>query len=137
MIKLIFLYFFILFSAFQMIGQDMNTISQKEESIERGYNVYKKDCKICHKPDGLGKSNKYPPLANSDWLFKNPAKAIEAIKYGLEGEIIVNGVSYNEKMKPRSLSDQQIADVMNYILNSWGNSYDNTIQLSDIIQKTE
>lgn len=124
----------VVFWAFIINAQAQNDNSSvlKTESIIRGEIIYKKDCRICHKSDGLGKGNKYPPLANSDWLLSNPQKAIRAIKYGLEDQIIVNGVTYAEKMKARSLSDQQIVDVMNYILNSWGNNFEQVISIENI-----
>ena len=68
------------------------------------------------------------PLAKSDYLFKNIQESIKAIKFGgIDGEIIVNGVKYDSKMEKMGLYDDEIADIMNYILNSWGNNYDKTI----------
>lgn len=63
----------------------------------------------------------FPPLANSDYLVKNKERSIHAIKFGQEGEITVNGTVYNNVMPAQGLSDQEVADVMNYIQNSWGN----------------
>ncbi len=131
------LFFFIPFltlSFFSAIGQNIIANIDIEKSIKNGARIYKKDCRICHKTDGLGKIGKYPPLANSDWLKNNPIKAIKAIKYGLEEEIIVNNITYNNQMKARSLNDQQIVDVMNYILNSWGNESERAISISDVIE---
>ena len=63
----------------------------------------------------------FPPLAKSHYL-KDIDQSIHAIKYGLKGPIKVNGVSYNGNMINQGLDEEEIADVMNYILNSWGNS---------------
>ena len=49
------------------------------------------------------------------------SESIKAIKYGQSGEIVVNGKTYNMPMTPMGLSDDEIADVMNYITNTWGN----------------
>ena len=49
-------------------------------------------------------------------------KSIHAIKFGLKGPIKVNGLTYNGNMINQGLDEEEIADVMNYILNNWGNS---------------
>jgi mono/diheme cytochrome c family protein len=78
--------------------------------------------------DGKGQKGIFPPLAKSDYLFKNIQESIKAIKFGgIDGEIIVNGVKYDSKMEKMGLYDDEIADIMNYILNSWGNNYDKRI----------
>jgi mono/diheme cytochrome c family protein len=78
--------------------------------------------------DGKGQKGIFPPLAKSDYLFKNIQESIKAIKFGgVDGEIIVNGVKYDSKMEKMGLYDDEIADIMNYILNSWGNNYDKRI----------
>lgn len=92
-----------------------------KESIERGNKLYTDFCASCHLSAGEGVENVYPPLAKSDFLLKNRDLSIKIIKYGQEGEIIVNGKTYNGYMSPLGLSNDEVADVMNYIANSWGN----------------
>ena len=78
--------------------------------------------------DGKGVEGIYPPLAKSDFLFKHLKESILAVKQGgIEGEIVVNGVKYNTQMEDMGLYEDEVADVLNYILNSWGNKYDKTI----------
>ena len=80
-------------------------------------------------PNGKGQEGIIPPLAKSDFLFKHMEESIKAIKFGgIDGEIIVNGVKYNSKMEKMGLYDDEIADIMNYTLNSWGNKYDKMIK---------
>lgn len=93
-----------------------------EKSIERGKDVYADFCVTCHLTAGEGVKNAFPPLAKSDYLKKNREESIRGIKYGQKGELIVNGTSYNGLMPAMGLDDDETADVMNYILNSWGNS---------------
>ena len=76
--------------------------------------------------DGKGVKGIYPPLAKSDYLI-DINKTIHSIKYGLKGPIIVNGEKYNSIMLNQGLDDEEISDVVNYILNSWGNSSDEII----------
>ena len=59
-------------------------------------------------------------MAKADFL-KNIEQSIKAIKYGLQGEIEVNGVRYNNRMAYQGLDDEEVADVLNYILREWGN----------------
>ncbi|GGW30822.1 c-type cytochrome [Arenibacter certesii] len=92
-----------------------------EESIKRGADIYSDFCVTCHLPNGKGVEKTFPPLAKSDYLLKNREESIRGIKFGQQGEIVVNGITYNNTMPAMGLDDEEIADVMNYILNSWGN----------------
>ena len=105
--------------------------SQKDSleiSIENGRLLYDDFCVRCHLPNGKGEIGIIPPLAESDFLYKHMEESIKALKFGgIDGEIIVNGVKYNSRMEKMGLYDDEIADVMNYILNSWGNKSDKII----------
>ncbi|RED43032.1 cytochrome c [Winogradskyella eximia] len=107
-------------------------VSKLQESIKRGLVVYEDMCINCHLTNGLGVEKVYPPLANSDYLIEKQIESIKAIKYGLSGEIMVNGISYNGTMTPLGLSDQEVADIMNYINNSWGNSIENFVTVKKV-----
>ena len=91
-----------------------------EQSIADGEEIYTDFCLQCHMANGKGVPGSFPPLANSDYL-NNIDQSIHAIKFGLKGPITVNGKSYNSNMISQGLDDEEIADVMNYILRSWGN----------------
>lgn len=101
---------------------------EKEKSIDRGKNLYEDLCLRCHSPDGNGVKGVYPPLAKSDFLFTHINESIIAVKQGgIEGKIVVNGVIYDSQMEDMGLYSDEVADVMNYILNSWGNKYEKMI----------
>lgn len=92
-----------------------------QESMKRGEELYTVNCASCHMPAGEGVEALYPPLAKTAYL-KNQKRAIDIIVNGQEGEITVNGKQYNLKMEPLpALSDKEVADIVNYISNSWGN----------------
>lgn len=95
--------------------------SPLQQSIDRGAVVYKKVCSQCHRPSGKGIANNYPPLAGSNWLTQKRLESIKAVKYGLKGSIIVNQKPYNGVMSAMGLNNTQVADVMNYTMNSWEN----------------
>ena len=107
----------------------------KEESIVAGEEIYQDFCLQCHLTTGAGVSGVFPPLKNSDYLMNNIEKSIAGIKFGLKGEIIVNDEIYDGVMAKQGLDHEEIADVMNYILNQWGNSSDKQItplQVSEV-----
>jgi len=104
-----------------------------QQQIDAGKEVYMKAaagggmCFTCHQPNGVGLAGQFPPLAGSDWVLGDKDRLIKISMYGLMGEIEVNGVKYNNVMAPPgippgSLTDDQIANVLTYIRNDWGNS---------------
>jgi len=103
-----------------------------EASIERGSEIYADFCVTCHMENGEGIAYTFPPLANSDYLLQNREGSIKGVKYGRRGELIVNGITYNNTMAPLGLEDEEVADVMNYILNSWGNSSSEIVTLDEV-----
>lgn len=86
-----------------------------------GEAVYNKTCIACHQADGKGMEGAFPPLAGSDYLMADKERAIAQVIHGSEGEITVNGVVYSGVMPPQAINDEEVRDVINYVLNSWGN----------------
>ena len=117
------------------------TLSNQDDalakSIERGKTVYTETCITCHMGAGEGVAATFPPLAKADYLVKTPEKAIEAVKFGLQGKIIVNGVSYEGMMPNPGLDNEEIADVMNYIQNSWGNTSNKKIITPKMVEEVK
>lgn len=103
-----------------------------ESSMNRGKEIYSDFCMSCHMPLGEGVKRIYPPLAKSDFLMKKRESSIKAIKFGLQGEITVNGMKYNSIMAPLGLSNKEVADVMNFITNSWGNKNDKMVTEAEV-----
>ncbi|MBX3748847.1 MAG: nitrite reductase, copper-containing [Opitutaceae bacterium] len=98
----------------------------KEMQIEKGKQVYMGLCFACHQADGKGLPGAFPPLANSDYMLADRDRAVRVVLKGLSGPVTVNGVTFNSVMPPQEavLTDQQVADVMTYVFNAWGNSGD-------------
>lgn len=88
---------------------------------QAGKEIYADFCIQCHGANGKGDGVKFPPLDGSDWLTKKRKQSIHAVKFGQNGEIVVNKKKFNTNMPTMGLSNQEVADVMNYIMNSWGN----------------
>ena len=102
-----------------------NTADPLTDSIKRGKDVYSTYCVACHQADGKGLESVFPPLAKSDYLMADKKRSIKQVIHGATDPITVNGVKYTTPMIGfGTLSDQQIADVLNYVRNSWGNKGD-------------
>lgn len=85
--------------------------------------VYSTYCIACHQADGKGDGNRFPPLAQSEWVNYNTPRLIKVILSGLKGPVKVKGLSYNEVMPGHGsfLSDTQIAEVLTYIKSNFNN----------------
>lgn len=103
-----------------------------KESMERGKEIYADFCVTCHLDSGEGVPYTFPPLANSDYLLQQREASIHAVKFGLQGEITVNGTVYNSGMAAMGLEDDEIADVLNYAMNSWGNTQEEMITMEEV-----
>ncbi|GHC46313.1 DUF7133 domain-containing protein [Roseibacillus persicicus] len=90
---------------------------------EMGKTQYNTFCFACHQPDGNGVPGAFPPLAESEWVNGPVENLIRIQLRGLQGEIEVKGVTYNSMMAPMATqTDEQIAAVLTYVRNSFGNS---------------
>lgn len=91
-------------------------------SMNRGKEIFAANCATCHMQNGEGIDGVYPPLAKSDYLMADKTRAIKQVLEGAIGTMIVNDVKYNGFMTGFNLNDQEVSDVLNYIMNSWGNT---------------
>ncbi|MHB8522864.1 MAG: copper-containing nitrite reductase [Limisphaerales bacterium] len=99
----------------------------KEIQVQKGRQVFLQTCFVCHQPNGLGVPGQIPPLASSDFLMNqaNRERIIRGVLVGQSDEMVVNGTTYKNTMIPLNyLTDEQIANVLTYVRNSWGNSGD-------------
>jgi mono/diheme cytochrome c family protein len=77
---------------------------------------------VCHQAEGQGHESVFPPLAKADYLMADKERSIHVVLAGLSGEITVNGQSYNNVMPGWAhLTDHEIADVLTFVRNSFGN----------------
>ena len=89
---------------------------------ERGLAVYTRTCIACHGPEGKGVPLVFPPLDGSPLPVGDPSLPIRIVINGLQGPIEVGGKPFNNIMAPLgNLSDQEIADVLTYVRQSWTN----------------
>lgn len=95
----------------------------KAVKMAQGGAVYKTYCFACHMDDGQGVAGLNPPLIDTEYVLGDKEALILIALNGFNGEeLIVNGETYNGIMTPHDfLSDAELANVLTYIRNSWGN----------------
>jgi mono/diheme cytochrome c family protein len=100
------------------------TARPPEQGMKDGEQIYAHYCRACHEPDGSGAPRIYPPLpANALLQSADPSSTLRVILDG--AQTVTTPRAPNTGSMPsyaRDLSDQQVADVTNYIRNSWGNT---------------
>ena len=87
--------------------------SSAEELVQRGADLYEKNCVACHQSDGQGIAGIFPALAGSDIALNDKPKHIEILMEGVQGAAM-NSFSY--------LSEVELASVITYTRQSWGNA---------------
>lgn len=113
--------------ALQPISMDQKSApapTNFEERMKAGAIVYNTNCAACHQANGQGIADAFPPLAKSDYLMADKMRSIKVVKHGLEGPVTVNGKTYSSVMPALGLSDDDIASVLTYVRNSFGNKGD-------------
>lgn len=122
--------------------KDVQTEMPSEPSnvdVSAGKPVYVQNCAACHQGTGEGIDGVFPPLKGSDFLAVADKESVVKVALngsknedGLAKEITVNGTVYpGGSMMINKLSDEESAEVINYILNSWGNNF-GTVTVDDV-----
>ena len=132
--------FFILFTALLIAGS-VNAQTKKAQakpaasglsaSIQRGKAVYTSLCIACHQADGGGVPNLNPPLIKTSFVLGDKKRLINILLKGMQGADI-DGESYSNVMPPvTQLTNQQIADVLTFVRNNFGNKA-SQVTLADV-----
>jgi mono/diheme cytochrome c family protein len=115
--------------------QNENSLDYKRYYVN-GKRIYEKNCQSCHGADGKGLGTLYPPLTDTTYLKVNKNQLSCIIRNGQQGEIKINNITYDEIMPGNeTLADIDIAQVIVYITNSFGNKqgfYDAEAVRSDL-----
>ena len=101
-------------------------------SLTRGAVVYKNVCITCHQADGGGVPNMNPPLIKTQYVLGDKARLAHIVLAGLAEPIEINGDDYKQHMPAQAyLTDQQVADVLTYVRNSFGNKA-SAVQVAEV-----
>ena len=89
--------------------------------LAAGKSVYAQNCLTCHLADGLGVDGMNPPLAKTDYVLGDKTRLTKVLLNGLQG-VEIDGEKYRGVMPAQvSLTDAQIAAVLTYVRNAFGN----------------
>ncbi|MGD1892622.1 MAG: c-type cytochrome [Cyclobacteriaceae bacterium] len=109
-------------------AESEETVTEEEtpqvdaQLLATGETVYNQYCLACHQANGQGVPGAFPPLTQTEWVLGDDIRLITIVLQGLQGEITVNGETYNNIMAPHAfLTDDQVAGVLTYVRNSFGN----------------
>ena len=102
-----------------------------DAKFPNGAKIYKEKCFVCHQLTGEGIPGAFPPLKNADYLLADKKRAVKQVLNGSNEAMTVNGTVYTVPMPPQVDNHQDAVDVINYVLNAWGND-GGTIKLEEV-----
>ncbi len=94
----------------------------------RGEKVYATNCVACHQANGKGVPPAFPPLDGSKMVLGPKDAQIDAILNG----VMKNGTPTAMAAFGKQLSNVEIAAVVTFTRNNWGNSTGEAVQPADI-----
>lgn len=108
------------------ISQAENDVQAEEVELtqmELGENIYDRVCSTCHQSNGQGVEGVFPTLVDTDYVNGSVGRLAGLIVHGLYGEMEIKGVIYNGNMPAwgDQITDEEVAAVMTYVRNSFGN----------------
>jgi mono/diheme cytochrome c family protein len=108
--------------ALLIMSQSKPLQGKMQASLDRGQKVYLVNCLSCHMADGHGVQNMNPPLIKTKWVLGDKTQLIQIVLSGMKEGVTIGDDEYHNVMAPHpELSDLQIADVLTYVRNSFGN----------------
>ncbi len=106
----------------------------KADKIKVGQGIYTNTCQACHQANGNGVTGAFPPLAKSDYLKGDKNRLIDTVLFGQSGAMKVNNISFNGAMPVQKLNDNDVASVLTYVLNNWGNA-GGEVKAADVLKR--
>lgn len=102
-----------------------------DAKFPNGAKIYQSKCLPCHQITGAGLPGAFPPLKDSDYLLADKKRAVKQVLNGSNESMTVNGNVYTIPMPPQVDTHQDAVDVINYVLNAFGND-GGTISLEEV-----
>lgn len=102
--------------------EDTTVNPLQTQSLLNGKLLYKQYCVACHQADGAGVPKINPPLANTVYVTGDKLRLAKILLRGMDGRVEINGKFYSNRMPSfKYLSDKEIADILSFIRNDFGN----------------
>ena len=96
--------------------------SSFKTAMANGKKLYEKNCLTCHQVNGGGVPRMNPPLINATFVKGDKKKLIQWVLRGSTEKVPIDGKYYSNNMPAQAtLRDQDIADILTYIRNSFKN----------------
>ncbi len=100
--------------------QDIKDLKTKQYAVA-GQELYVQHCANCHQKEGTGLAQLIPPLKDVGYSANDAPRIARSIRYGVKGEILVNGMKYNQPMPANpQLKPLDIAKITTYVISIWG-----------------
>jgi mono/diheme cytochrome c family protein len=112
---------FLLLSAFFIISCESDSSIEFKRYYTEGAQIYQTHCQNCHGAHGEGLLSLIPPLTDSVYFRNNKTKLACSIRFGLKDPIIVGGKGFVSVMPRQDISPIELAEVITYVQNSFGN----------------
>jgi mono/diheme cytochrome c family protein len=101
---------------------------QQDMYYTNGRDLYIAYCQNCHGAKGEGLAKLAPPLTDTLFLKQNKKKLACWIKNGVSEPMVVAGVQYEAKMPDHNFANIDIAQIIVYVTNTFGNKQGNYTQ---------
>lgn len=110
-------------AAFFMVSVLYTSVNAHAQNMQKGKKIYETRCLACHQADGGGVPNMNAPLDGASNVVGNDiARLVRIIRYGYNERVALDGLYYSNAMTASpDLKDNEIADLLTYIRNSWSN----------------
>jgi mono/diheme cytochrome c family protein len=109
-------------AAFAQVKPQVKKPVSNTASITRGQILFKNICATCHQADGSGVPRMNPSLIKTKYVLGDKTKLIRVLLLGLNEEVEIEGEYYSNPMPSQAaLKDEEIADVLTFVRNSFGN----------------
>ena len=94
----------------------MEAPSVNMQQVAHGQQLYETHCANCHQLDGKGIAHIVPPLLGADYIIQNRNLLPKMIRYGMQQRILVNGITYQQKMPSNGkLTDVELTALVNFV----------------------
>lgn len=93
-----------------------------KKNMDSGKKVYDTYCMACHQADGSGVPRMNPPLTKTSYVLGDKKKLVQIVLKGMNEPVEIEGETYENVMSAHDfLTDQEVADVLTFVRNSFGN----------------
>lgn len=114
--------------ALELPGDAGDLVAEQPETdpkvwLAKGKALYSNNCVVCHGAGGEGLPGQFPPLKGSEFVIHGEQLPVSILLRGIAGPLQVNGKGFNGVMNPlgAGMSPKQLAQILSYIRNEWGN----------------